>query len=103
MIDLTPIINAGIAILAAIATAYIVPWLKSKTTANQREDLLVWVDIAVQAAQQLYYQADGAQRLNYALEVLEAKGFDIDDVAVQDAIEAAVLKLHQGLVKSDDC
>lgn len=100
MIDLTPIINAVIAILAAVATAYFVPWLKSKTTANQREDLLVWVDIAVQAAQQLYYQADGARRLDYALGLLEAKGFDIDDAAVQDAVEAAVLKLHQGLVDS---
>ena len=102
MIDLTPIINAVIALLAALATAYLIPWIKAHTTAKQREDLLVWVDIAVSAAQQLYHQADGADRLQYALEVLEAKGFDIDDVAVQDAVEAAVLKLHQGLVKTDD-
>lgn len=103
MIDLTPIINAVIAILAAVATVYVVPWLNANTTAKQREDLLVWVDIAVSAAQQLFHQADGAQRLDYALGLLEAKGFDINDDAVRDAVEAAVLKLHQGLVKTDDC
>lgn len=102
MIDLTPIINAVIMILASIATAYFVPWLKSNTTAKQREDLLVWVDIAVMAAQQLYHQYDGAQRLDYALSLLEVKGFDINDDTVRDAVEAAVLKLHQGLVKTDD-
>lgn len=102
MIDLTPIINAGIAVLAAIATAYLVPWLKSKTTANQREDLLAWVDIAVSAAQQLFHQFDGEKRLEYALGLLEVQGFDINDDAVRDAVEAAVLKLHQGLVKTDD-
>jgi hypothetical protein len=103
MVDITPAINALIALLAAVATAYLVPWLKSKTTANQRENLLVWVDIAVSAAQQLFHQADGAKRLHYALDLLESKGFDVNDDSVLDAVEAAVLKLHQGLVKSDDC
>jgi hypothetical protein len=101
-IDLTPIINAVIAILAAVITIYVLPWVKSNTTAKQREDMLVWVEIAVSAAQQLYHSADGATRLTYALELLEEKGFDINDVAVKDAVEAAVLKLHQGLVTEND-
>ena len=100
MIDLTPIINAIIAILGALALKYLVPWLKARTTAAQREDLLKWVEIAVAAAQQLYYQSEGDVRLAYALQVLEEKGFDVKDEAVLNAVEAAVLKLHQGLGES---
>ena len=103
MIDLTPIINVAITILAGIALRYLVPWLKEKTTAKQREDMLVWVDIAVQAAQQLYYHADGETRLKHALSVLNAEGFDINNTALLNAVEAAVLKLLQGLVSEDDC
>lgn len=102
MIDLTPIINAVIAVLAAIVVRYLVPWIKAKTTEKEREDLLVWVDIAVTAAQQLFYQADGSIRLNYALNLLRDEGFNVDDKSVRDAVEAAVLKLHQGMVNNND-
>ena len=101
MIDLTPIINAFIALLAAVLMTYVIPWVKAKTSSQQRENLLKWVDIAVCASQQLYHQKDGKYRLEYALGVLESKGFDIDDAAVVDAVEAAVLKLHQGLVSEE--
>ena len=97
MIDLTPVLNAIIAVLAAVALKYLIPWIQGKTTAQQREDMLVWVDIAVHAAQQLFHEAEGATRLKYAMDLLESKGFDVDDVALRDAIEAAVLKLHHSL------
>lgn len=95
MIDLTSILEAVIALTIVIITAFIIPWVKSKTTAQEREDLLVWVDIAVAAAQQLFHMMDGSERLEYALSMLEEKGFDIDNGIVRDAVEAAVLKLHQ--------
>lgn len=97
LIDLTPVIKLVITILIAIAMRYVVPWVKSNTTAKERENLVAWAEIAVSAAQQLYYQENGATRLRYALELMEEKGFDINDSAVRDAIEAAVLKLHQEL------
>lgn len=97
MIDLTPIINAIIVILAGVALRYAVPWIKGKTTEQERQDLLAWVDIAVMAAQQLYHQSSGEIRLQYAMNVLRGQGFDVDDTAVRDAVEAAVLKLHQAL------
>ena len=96
-IDLTPFLQALIALMGAIALRYIVPWVKSKTTASQREDMLVWVDIAVAAAQQLLYQSPGADRLEYALGILEREGFNIEDKTIVDAVEAAVLKLHEEL------
>lgn len=97
MIDLTPLMNALITIIAAVLLRYVVPWLNSKTTAQEREDLLVWVDIAVRAAQQLLYHANGSERLEYVMDYLEDKGFDVDDASVRNAIEAAVLELHHSL------
>jgi quinol-cytochrome oxidoreductase complex cytochrome b subunit len=38
MIDITPVINAVIAIIAAVITAFLVPWIKSKTTEQQRKE-----------------------------------------------------------------
>lgn len=102
MIDLTPFIKAGVFLLGCILMRYVVPWLKANTTAKQREDLLAWAKIAVYAAQQLFYQEDGEIRLKYALELMEEKGFDINDSAVLDAVEAAVLKLHNSLEEESD-
>lgn len=95
--DITNILEAVIALAVAVVTVFLLPWLSSKTTAEERRELLGWVDIAVAAAQQLYHQCSGQQRLDYALSVLEDKGFDVDDGAVLDAVEAAVLKLHRQL------
>lgn len=97
--DLTSVLEGVIALAVTVLTVFILPWISGKTTAQEREDLLRWVDIAVAAAQQLYYQLDGEARLNYALALLEEKGYDIDDGAVVDAVEAAVLKLHGELEK----
>ena len=54
MIDITPIVNAVIALLAAGVSVFLIPWIKSKTTDEQRKELLEWVKIGVAAAEQLY-------------------------------------------------
>lgn len=95
--DLTSILEAVIALATAVLTVFVIPWISGKTTAQEREELLGWVDVAVAAAQQLYHQCSGQQRLEYALSLLEEKGYDVDDGVVVDAVEAAVLKLHQQL------
>lgn len=97
MIDLTDIFKALAYLLVAVASAFLVPWLKSKTTATERDELLKWVDIAVAAAQQLYHNSNGKDRLDYALSVLYDQGFDVNTSDVRNAVEAAVLKLHQQL------
>ena len=53
-IDLTSIANAVIALIAAIITAFVIPWIRSKTTATQFEKIKMWVTVAVEAAEQLY-------------------------------------------------
>lgn len=97
MTNLTPLFEAFIALAAAIITGFLIPWLKRKTTAQEREELLTWVNIAVTAAQQLYHTADGAKRKKYVLDFLYNKGYDVNDKEIENAIEAAVLKLHREL------
>lgn len=97
MTDLTPIINFIIALLGALVTAFVIPWIKRKLSKEDQENLIFWVKIAVSAAQQIYYQSSGAERLKYVLNFLKSKGFDVDLPEVQAAIEAEVLRLHQEL------
>ena len=97
MTDLTPVINACIALVATIITAFVVPWIKRNTSAKDREELLKWVEIAVMAAQQLHYQLEGEERKQYVLDFLAQKGYDVSSEEIDNAIEAAVLKLHQEL------
>jgi len=91
-IDLTPIFQAIIALLAAIITYKVVPWLKSRMTESQYRQLKVAADIAVYAAEQIYGAGQGEEKLAYALELLEAQGFTLDAAMIRAAIEDAVYK-----------
>ena len=97
MIDLTPVFNAAIALVAVLLTTFLVPWIKTKLSKEQTDSLLMWAEIAAAAAQQLYWDLDGETRKQHALELLAEKGFDINTAEVQNALEAAVLKLHSAL------
>lgn len=95
MIDITPIINAVIALAAAGVSVFLIPWIKSKTTDEQRKELLEWVKIGVAAAEQLYAgQGRGEEKKQYVLDFLKQKGFKVDEESVVNAIEAIVKQLN---------
>ena len=102
MTDLTPIINAAVALMAALITAFVIPWLKRKTTAQDREELLRWVEIAVAAAEQLWDSTQGEEKKKAVMAFLREKGFTFSESEIDSAIEAAVLKLHHELTCVDD-
>lgn len=95
MIDLTPIFEAILALLAALVTYKLIPWIKSKTTAEQQALLTATVKTLVYAAEQLYGAGKGEEKLAYVKQKLEEKGFDID----VDAIEAAVKEVTIEIAK----
>ena len=97
---MTSVLAAMITLLAALAAAYVIPWLKEHTTQKQREALFAWTEIAVAAAQQLYGQLSGKERKDYVLDFLEEKGYAVNTLEVDNAIEAAVLKLHRQLAET---
>lgn len=97
MTDLTPVINAVIALIAALISAFIIPWVKRNTTAQDREDFLRWVEIAVAAAEQLFYSTQGPEKKKYVIAFLEEKGYVFSESELNAAIEGAVLRLHRGM------
>ncbi|MCX4355860.1 MAG: phage holin, LLH family [Oscillospiraceae bacterium] len=93
--DITAIVNAIIAALAAFITVFLVPWIRTKTTSQQREDLIAWIKIAVSAAEQMYKgDKRGEEKKQFVLDFLESNGFTVDDESVNAAIEAAVKQLN---------
>jgi hypothetical protein len=89
MIDLTPIFQALIALLASLITIKVIPWIQARTTAQQQEMLRASVSVAVYAAEQLYGAGAGKDKLMYVKGQLAKKGYHID----LDEIEAAVHEL----------
>ena len=94
MIDLTPIMEAIVALVAAVITAFVIPWLKGKIDADKLEKIKLWVTVAVEAAEQLYTGSGrGAEKKAYVVEFLNSKGFKIDAETLDKLIEAAVFNL----------
>ena len=94
-IDLTPILQALIGLICALITYKLIPWIKSKTTAQQQQNLETAARIAVYAAEQIFRgNANvGSEKFAYALRALEDAGFDADTTMACEAIEKAVYEL----------
>ena len=91
----TLIITVVIPVLGAIVTYLIVPFLKEKTTKEQRDTIIAWVKIAVGAAEQM----EKANLLKlpkkeYVIAFINEKGFNISREDLDAIIEAAVLELN---------
>lgn len=97
MTDLTPVINAVIALAAALITAFVIPWIKRNTSAKDRDEFLKWVEIAVAAAEQLFYATQGTEKKKFVVQFLNDKGFTFSEEEINTAIEGAVLRLHRDL------
>ena len=95
MTDITPIVNAVIALIAAIITTFLIPWIKSKIDAAKLAQIVEWVGIAVRAAEQIYNESGmGEKKKQYVLDFLADKGFTLDPNSINAMIEAAVKNLN---------
>lgn len=95
--DYTQIIQAVIALAAALVTTFVIPWIKSRLSAEKLDTLQVYVEIAVKAAEQIYTAADGEKKKQYVLDYLAGQGITFDAQTVDQMIEATVLELHAAL------
>ena len=95
MTDLTPIVNAVIALIASIIPTFLIPWIKSKIDAAKLAQIVEWVGIAVRAAEQIYNESGmGEKKKQYVLDFLASKGFTLDPDSINLMIEAAVKNLN---------
>ena len=72
--DFTAIFQAILALLGAIITYWLVPYVKSKATAQQQANVAILVRTAVAAAEQLYGAGMGKAKLDYAQQWLNERG-----------------------------
>ena len=99
MYDITPIIEAVAALIAALITAFVIPYIRSKTTAQQQAEINAWVKIAVAAAEQIYQGAGrGEEKKAYAIQWLREHDITVDEAKLDALIEAAVYELNQGVL-----
>ena len=104
MYDLTPIIEAVAALIGVVITCILVPFIRSKTTAEQQKEINAWVKIAVSAAEQFFKGSGrGEEKKAYVVKFLQEKGFTIDPDSLDKLIEAAVFNLPEyiGLIETE--
>ncbi len=100
MFNITVIVEAVFALIAAIVTVIVIPYIKSKTTAAQQQQINAWVKIAVAAAEQIYVGTGlGADKKAHVLNFLKSKGVTLDVESVDAMIEAAVYELTHGFIE----
>ena len=100
--DITTIIEAVFALAAAVITAIVIPYIKSRTTAQQQAEINAWVKIAVSAAEQIYTGSGrGEEKKACVLNWLAEHGITMDEDRINALIEAAVYDLNHGLLKGE--
>lgn len=97
--DITIIIEAVFALIAAVITAIVIPYIKSRTTAQQQAQINTWVRIAVSAAEQIYVGSGrGEEKKAYVINWLREHGVTVDESKLDAMIEAAVYDLKSGFI-----
>ena len=96
MINWTEIILAIIGLVGAVLTGFLIPWIRTKTSIEQRQKIQSIVNIGVWAAEQVLKLEDptGAKRKQYVLDYVTGKGIKIDLADLDVMIEAAVKELN---------
>jgi len=92
-IDLTPVFQALIALLAALITAKVIPWIKSKISKDQQLAMMATVKILVFAAEQIYGAGQGDKKLAWVEATLQAQGYSLNTELIKETIEAQVQEL----------
>lgn len=92
-IDLTPLFQAIIILIATIITVKVIPWIKAKNaqadqeTAQKRWEMMqATIRVLVFAAEQLYGAGAGYEKLEYVKQELEKRGFTVDPAAIEGAV-----------------
>ncbi len=97
--NLSPVFESIIALVATVITCILIPLVKSKLTAEQQKKLSTVIKAAVQAAEQLYKNQSGSGMLKkaYVLRILEENGYigtaSTVTSEIDSMIESAVYEL----------
>ena len=99
MFDITPIVEAILALVAVVITSIVIPYIKKRTTTEQQKELVAWVKIAVTAAEQIYVGTGrGPEKKLYVVEWLADRNITVDTNQIDALIESAVYELNNAAV-----
>ena len=94
MVDLTQVIVALLTLAFSAVSAFLIPYIKAKVSAEQLDTIKFWVNIAVEAAEMIYTGTGrGQEKKAYVVKLLNSKGFTLNPEEIDSIIEAAVLEL----------
>ncbi|MHC1750744.1 MAG: phage holin, LLH family [Cellulosilyticaceae bacterium] len=72
------LLKLSVMVLGVVVTYKVIPWIKAKTTTEQRKEAAYWIEIAVQVAEQVYKdKGQGTLKKEYVLEWLNKNGIKI--------------------------
>lgn len=97
MTDITAIIELLIKLVVLVICIFVIPAIKAKYSESELNNILKWIDIAVQAAEQLFDTNQGSEKKQYVLDFLNSVGLKTNESYIENAIESAVLELHNAL------
>lgn len=94
MIDLTPLVEALMALAVTAITVFFIPWLRERYGNETLEKAKNWVQIAVYAAEKAYGAGNGDLKLAYAEEVLAQHKIKLDTATIKELIDAEIKKME---------
>ena len=95
MIDLTPLVQAIIALAATAVTVFLIPWLRNRYGNETLEKARNWVQIAVYAAEKVYGAGRGDEKLAYAEDFLAQHKIKLDTDTLLAMVNAEIKKMEQ--------
>lgn len=91
--DLTPIFQAGILLVAALITTFLVPYIISKTTQQQRETISYLAQTAVAALEQTIKGTKmGSEKYAKAIQYFKDRGYNLDVAEIRQQIDMEIEK-----------
>lgn len=95
MLDITPLVEALLALATTAITLFFIPWLRERYGNETLEKAKNWVQIAVYAAEKIYGAGNGDQKLEYVEHLLAQHKIKFDTVTLKAMVDAEIKKMEQ--------
>lgn len=96
--DITQIVIAIVGLISLVITTVAVPYYKSKTTREQRENIAFWAKLAVEAAEKIFKESGmGEKKKAFVEKFLNEHGIILDATQLDIVIESAVLEMQNAI------
>lgn len=80
MMDWTPIILGVLAIISAVITGFLIPWLKARTSNEQQQEVQTILRMLMGAAEVYFTSEQGKEKKEWVISKLEEYGIDGKEV-----------------------